>query len=97
MPWGHACTQIIGPQDGLGVHGHPEGDEAIYVIKGTMTHTIWRSGQAAPETETVAAGGVTYLKKGKLHRTWNDAADSDLEILVMGAKLAPMVRASQPC
>ncbi len=89
-----STRQVIGPQDGLGLHGHPEGDEAIYVIEGTMAHTTWPSGKAAPNTERVAAGGGVYLKKGRLHRTWNAAAAGNLEVLVMGAKLAPMVSAS---
>ena len=64
----------------MALHVHPQDDEQLTVLSGTITYSTGEAGSGAPERE-IGAGGFVLTPAGTLHRI---AAVSDAVIQMSG-------------
>jgi quercetin dioxygenase-like cupin family protein len=56
-------------------HRHPNCDEALYVLAGTLRHTI------GDEERRLTAGDLIHVPRGERHRAVNDGAEDAVAVI----------------
>ena len=73
----------FGPGRGHNFHTHPEQEEVIYVIEGTIESWV------DANTRELAAGGSVFIPKNTVHATFNSSQGDTRVLAILGPCVGP--------